>query len=57
MCPADASSATEHNQDLLNLLQELRPGASPREQQKIDDILAGVRSCRPLDGHRFLIFL
>ncbi|KAL5382878.1 hypothetical protein PMIN03_012016 [Paraphaeosphaeria minitans] len=33
-------TATEHNQDLLNLLLELRPAASPREKQKIDDILA-----------------
>ncbi|KAK7188591.1 fungal specific transcription factor domain-containing protein [Paraphaeosphaeria sporulosa] len=35
-------TATEHNQDLLHLLQELRPGASPREKQKIDDILAAA---------------
>ncbi|KAL1591339.1 hypothetical protein SLS60_012083 [Paraconiothyrium brasiliense] len=35
-------TATEHNQDLLHLLEELRRGAAPREQQRIDDILATV---------------
>ncbi|KAK7178258.1 fungal specific transcription factor domain-containing protein [Paraphaeosphaeria sporulosa] len=33
---------TKHNQDLLQLLQDLRPGASPQEKQKIDDVLAGA---------------
>lgn len=54
----DLSSATEHNQDLLQLLQELRQNASPQEQQRIDSVLAAVRiwhapnpsqSCSPLD--------
>ncbi|KAL5400413.1 hypothetical protein PMIN03_012390 [Paraphaeosphaeria minitans] len=35
-------TATEHIQDLVCLLQELRPGASSQEKEKIDDILAGA---------------
>ncbi|KAJ4357566.1 uncharacterized protein N0V89_002142 [Didymosphaeria variabile] len=51
---ADAFSATEHNQDLLHLLQELRQSASLQQQHKIDDALAGATEdvAEPTSGLR-----